>query len=141
MNSAYPVNALFPSRILNLADALFGASAPESAKTWLPAVNVAEEETGYSISADLPGVASADVKVVVRDGVLTLSGERKAETVSEKGKYHLVERSQGAFRRSFALPKDADGEKVSADFNNGVLLVSVPRREEVKPREIEIKVG
>ena len=139
-------------RLASLADSLFrtestcsqntcGQTASTPARTWSPAVNVSETDAGYLISAELPEVAAADVKVVVRDGVLTLSGERKQEKQTENEKFHLVERSYGSFSRSFNLPKNADGEKVAAEFRNGVLNVSVPKREEVKPREIEVKVG
>jgi HSP20 family protein len=128
-----------PGRLYSLADALFGGSEGY-AKAWTPAVNVSEDEQSYRISAELPAVSGEDVKVVVREGVLTLKGERKEETKTDGVKYHLVERSHGGFQRSFTLPKDANGEKVSAEFKNGVLVVTVPKREEVKPREIEVKV-
>lgn len=128
-----------PGRLQNLAEVLFG-NAPAAAKSWTPAVNVSEDENAYRISAELPDVSGDDVKVVVRDGVLSLKGERKAETKSEGTKYHLVERTDGIFQRSFTLPKDANGEKVSAEFKNGVLFITVPKREEVKPREIEVQV-
>lgn len=130
---------LFPGRLLNLAETLFGEN-PAAAKLWTPAVNVSEDAHAYHIAAELPEVNSSDVKVVVREGVLTLKGERKLEKKTEDKKYHLVERSYGSFQRSFTLPKDANGEKVTAEFKNGVLEVTVPKREEVKPREIEVKV-
>jgi HSP20 family protein len=129
----------FPSRLINLAESLFGDTT-NGARTWSPAVNIVEDAGAYRISADLPDVSIGDVKVVVRDGVLTLSGERKHEVKTEGVKYHLVERTEGTFQRSFSLPKDTNGEKVSAEFKNGVLLVTVPKRDEVKPREIEVKV-
>lgn len=137
-------------RLASLADSLFrtengncsqSGTCAAPARTWVPAVNVSETDAGYLISAELPEVAAADVKVVVRDGVLTISGERKQEKKTETEKFHLVERSYGSFSRSFTLPKNADGEKVAAEFRSGVLNVSVPKREEVKPREIEVKVG
>jgi HSP20 family protein len=131
---------LFPARLSSLADLFFGGNKNPEAQSWTPAVNVTEDEDGYHISAEIPDVPSGDVKVVVRDGVLTLRGERKDEKKSDGTKYHLIERSYGSFQRSFTLPKDANGEKVSAEFKNGVLLVTVPKREEVKPREIEVKV-
>jgi len=131
--------SLFPGRFAGLADALFGETRSES-KAWTPAVNVTEDEHAYQIAAELPEVPSSDVKVVVRDGVLSLKGERKSEKKTEGTKFHLVERSYGSFQRSFTLPKDADGDKVSADFKDGVLKVTVPKREEVKPKEIEVKV-
>jgi len=130
----------FPSRLLNLAETLFGESNGGS-RTWSPAVNVSEDANAYKISADLPDVSIGDVRVIVREGVLTLSGERKQEAKTDGGvKYHLAERSHGSFQRSFSLPKEANGEKVTAEFKNGVLVVTVPKREEVKPREIEVKV-
>lgn len=130
-----------PGRLHNLAEVLFGTTnTPATAKAWTPVVNVLEDENAYRISAELPGVPADDVKVVVRDGVLTLNGERKAEARTDGSKHHLVERAYGSFQRSFSLPKDANGEKVSAEFKNGVLLVTVPKREEVKPREIEVQV-
>ena len=128
-----------PGRLYNLAETLFGGT-PTASKTWVPAVNVAEDETGYQISAELPEVTGADVKVVVREGILTIKGERKQESKTEGRKYHLVERTYGSFQRSFNLPKDANGEKVTAEFKSGVLHVTVPKHEEVKPREIEVKV-
>lgn len=130
---------ILPGRLYSLAEALLGDT--RSPKSWTPAVNVTEDDQGYQISAELPEVTSADVKVIVRDGVLTVKGERKQETKSETKKYHLVERSYGSFQRSFTLPKDANGEKVTAEFKSGVLNVTVPKREEVKPREIEVKVN
>ena len=129
-----------PGRIFNLAETLFG-STPAATKAWAPAVNVTEDDHAYQIAAELPDVTSADVKVVVRDGVLAIKGERKQESKTEGKKYHLVERTYGSFFRSFSLPKDANGEKVTAEFKSGVLHVTVPKHEEVKPREIEVKVN
>ena len=142
LTSCSPVRdlGLFPARFSSLADLFFGNARPEETKAWSPAVDVTEDETAYRIAAELPDVPSGDVKVVVRDGVLTLRGERKTEKKTDGTKYHLVERSYGSFQRSFTLPKDANGEKVSAEYRNGVLVVTVPKREEVKPREIEVKV-
>jgi len=128
-----------PGRLSSLADALFGDTRTDL-KVWSPAVNVSEDEHAYKIAAELPDVPANDVKVVVRDGVLSIKGERKHETKTEGVKYHLVERSYGSFQRSFSLPKDANGEKVAAEYKNGVLHITVPKREEVKPREIEVKV-
>ena len=129
---------LFPSRLSGLADALFGEAT--AARNWVPPVNVTEDADAYHVSAELPDVALSDVKVVMSEGVLTIRGERKQETKTEGMKYHLVERSQGTFRRSFRLPKDANSEKVAAEFKNGVLLVTIAKHEEVKPREIEVQV-
>ena len=133
------------NRLFTLADALFGerastAACPET-KGWSPPVDVTETEAHYELRAELPGVNGPDVKVVVRDGVLTLSGERSAIPAVEGTKIHLTERRFGAFERRFRLPKDADGERVSAEFKNGILTIAVPKREEVKPKEIEVRIA
>ncbi len=129
------------NRLFNLADALFGPQAGAASYQWSPPVDVRETENHYEVTAELPGVTGSDVKVVVRDGVMTISGQRPAATDAEGVKTRISERRFGAFQRRFALPKDANGESVSAEFKNGLLLISVAKREEVKPREIEIKVA
>lgn len=143
MNTYNPLRELgLSGRLINLADALFRDTAGTGeTRTWSPPVNICEDEQGYHMTAELADVPAADVKVVVRDGVLTVKGERKFERKSENTRYHLVERSYGSFSRSFTLPKDADGDRVSAQFANGVLNVTVPKRVEVQPREIEVKVN
>ncbi len=107
---------------------------------WTPAVDVAESHEGYMINAELPDVRKEDVKLSVQDGVLSISGERKAEK-EEKGKrYYRVERSFGRFDRSFTLPSAVDENKITASFANGVLHVVVPKSTTgaVSGREIRI---
>ena len=133
------------NRLFTLADALFGerasaVPAPET-QSWSPPVDVTETEATYELRAELPGVNGNEVKVVVRDGLLTLSGERPGVPVAEGTKVHLTERRFGAFQRRFSLPKDADGERVSAEFKNGVLTIAVPKREDVKHKEIEVRIA
>ncbi len=141
MNTYHPLRELgIPSRLLTIADALLRDNHGEN-RNWTPSVNIFEDESGYHVSAELPDVTPSDVKVTVRDGVLTLKGERKLEKKSDTTRYHLVERSYGQFSRSFTLPKDSDGDRVAAEFKNGVLTVSVPKRIEIQPREIEVKVN
>jgi len=107
---------------------------------WAPSVDISEDEKEYVIKAELPEIKREDVKVKVENGVLTLSGERKLEK-EEKGKrYHRIERAYGSFTRSFALPDDADGDKVTANFKDGVLRVQVMKSEKARPRAIEVKV-
>ena len=106
---------------------------------WTPAVDVSEDDKEYLIKAELPEIKRENVKVNVEHGVLTISGDRKMEK-EEKGKrYHRVERAYGSYLRSFTLPDDADGEKVTAEFKEGVLSVHLPKNEKVKPRRIEVK--
>lgn len=144
MKLSHPVyTPALPGRLFDIADAFFGDFFGNGAnlRVWSPAVNVVEDASGYRVVSDLPGVASGDVKVIVRDGVLTISGERKSAEKVEGEKYHISERVFGSFQRSFTLPKDADGERVTAAFKDGVLTVSIPKRPEAKAREIEVAVG
>ena len=108
---------------------------------WTPLVDITEDDKEYLIKAELPEVKKEDVKVTVENGLLTISGERKIEK-EEKGKrYHRVERAYGSFVRSFSLPDDADGNRVSADFKDGVLRVHLAKSEHAKPKQIEVKVS
>jgi HSP20 family protein len=129
----------FPRHLASLAESLFRDSSP-TGKNWVPAVDVTESDHEYLVKAEVPDVKNEDVKVSVKDGILTIRGERKYEKRTDNEKVHLIERSFGSFSRSFTLPKDANAEKVNAEFKNGVLSVVIPKREEVKPKEIEVKV-
>ena len=129
-----------PRNFGSLMENLFRDSGP-AAKSWVPAVDVTEDDHNYLVKAEIPDVKNEDVKVVVKDGILTVRGERRFEKKTDNEKVHLLERSYGSFVRSFSLPKDANADKVSADFKNGVLNVTIPKKEEVKPKEIEVKVN
>ena len=107
---------------------------------WSPAVDITEDEKEYLITADLPQVAKEDVKVVVENGSLIIRGERKREEVHKDKKVHRIERNYGSFVRSFSLPDDADGNRVTASFKDGALRVSLPKSEEKKPKHIEVNV-
>ena len=106
---------------------------------WTPAVDIRETDADFQIDIELPAVAVDDVNVTVKDGVLAVTGERKYEKETE-GKVHRVERRYGRFTRSFRLPENVDEGKVDARAKDGVLYLRVPKREEVKPRSIEVKV-
>lgn len=108
---------------------------------WTPLVDITEDDKEYLIKAELPEVKKEEVKVTVENGLLTITGERKIEK-EEKGKrYHRVERAYGSFVRSFSLPDDADGNKVNAEFKDGVLRVHVAKSEHARPKQIEVKVS
>jgi|688.fasta_scaffold861817_1 HSP20 family protein len=143
MNINYPVRpyGVSANRLFTLADALSGNRSASVPRGWVPPVDVMETENQYQLSAEIPGVSGNEVKVVVREGVLTLSGDRPAGPLAEGSQTHLSERRFGAFQRRFRLPKDADGECVSAEFKNGVLTIFVPKRETVAPKEIEVRVS
>lgn len=108
---------------------------------WSPLVDITEDDKEYLIKAELPEVKNDAVKVTVESGVLTITGERKFEKEEKGKKYHRVERAYGSFVRSFDLPDDADANKVSAEFKDGVLLVHLAKSESAKPKQIEVKVN
>jgi HSP20 family protein len=108
--------------------------------TWVPAINILEQENAITITADLPGLGADDVEVTVEEGTLSIRGERKLEEVAEGETYHRVERLYGAFERNFTLPNSIDVEKIEARFTNGEMVLTLPKREESKPRSVKIKV-
>jgi len=107
---------------------------------WAPAVDIFEQDGNIVLRAELPGLDPKDVDVRVENNVLTLRGERKLESEVKREDYHRVERSYGKFSRSFTLPTVVDTEKIKADYKDGVLQVSLPQREEAKPKQISISV-
>ena len=108
---------------------------------WTPAVDIFEtKEHEIVLRAELPGLKREDIDVRVENSTLTLKGQRKQEQEVSKESYHRVERSYGAFSRSFSLPSTVDTEKVSANFADGLLTVKLPTREEAKPRQIQVQV-
>ena len=128
-----------------LGRSLFGrpSALPRMTATDLlaPDIDVRENDKEIIIEADLPGIDEKDVQLAVRDGVLSVKGEKKSERDEKKDTYHLVERSFGSFERSFSLPDTADQDKITADFNKGVLRVVVPKRAEAVKAEKKILIG
>jgi len=104
-----------------------------------PAVDVAESESGFSVTVELPGVKREDVTVEVHENVLSIRGEKKSEREEKKDKTHWVERTYGSFSRSFTLPPSAVTDELKATFKDGVLSIEIPKKEEVKARQISIK--
>jgi len=108
---------------------------------WSPRVDIFENKDNLVLEAELPGMGQNDFELSFENNVLTLSGERKFEKKTEEGDYHRVERSYGSFTRSFTLPQTVTAEGANAEFQNGVLHVTLPKREETKARKIEVKGG
>jgi HSP20 family protein len=108
--------------------------------SWAPQVDIYEDQDGIRLHADVPGVDQKDLDVKVENRMLTLRGERKLAQEEKKENYHRIERSYGAFTRSFMLPEYADADKVEAAFKNGVLEVKIPKREEKRPKQIKVEV-
>jgi HSP20 family protein len=107
---------------------------------WAPAVDIYEQNGNIVLQAELPGLDPKDVDVRVENNVLTLRGQRKLDETVNKDNYHRVERSYGAFTRSFTLPSQVDTEKIQANYKDGVLRLTLPTREEAKPKQIAINV-
>ena len=129
----------FLGRSLFGRPALFGRT--EEAATVAPDIDICENDKEIVLEAELPGIDEKDVELVVRDGVLSLKGEKKLERDEKKDSYHLVERSYGSFERSFRLPDSTDEAQIKADFNKGVLRVVVPKRAEAVKSEKKIPIG
>jgi HSP20 family protein len=108
---------------------------------FLPTVDIVEAADGIVLRADLPGVRESDLSIRVEDGVLTIEGERKSERRDDKASVHRIERSYGKFTRSFSLPKSIDAAAIEASLADGVLTLRLPKRTEVAPRKIAIKVS
>jgi len=109
--------------------------------TWAPSVDIFEQDGNIVLKAELPGMDAKDVEIHVENNVLTLRGERKFESEVKREKYHRVERAYGTFSRSFSLPSTVDATRIAAEYKNGVLTVTLPFREESRPRTINVEVA
>jgi HSP20 family protein len=125
-------------RVPRIFDDLLGARGARPAR-WAPAVDIAEDEQKYVITAEIPGVAKEDVHVDVHDDVMTIRGEKRSEREEKKQHSRWVERSYGSFCRAFTLPANAVADRVDAVFRDGVLKIELPKTEVAKPKTIAIK--
>jgi HSP20 family protein len=116
-------------------------SEPQSNRPWTPAVDIYETENELVLKADLPEVDLKDIDVRVENQTLTLAGQRKFEKQDAGKGYHRIERSYGNFTRSFAVPNTFDTGNIAAAFKNGVLTVTLPKREAAKPRTIKVEAA
>ncbi len=113
----------------------------EKEGTFLPAVDIYEDENEILLSAELPGVNAEDVNLELEGNLLTLRGERRFRKESREGAYQRIERSYGTFTRSFTLPEAAELDKIQADIEEGVLRVHIPKREAEKPRRVAVRAA
>ncbi|HSM86342.1 MAG TPA: Hsp20/alpha crystallin family protein [Candidatus Limnocylindrales bacterium] len=123
---------------------LFRGLTPETERSltaFVPSVDVYEDDQNIILQAELPGLQEKDLEISLENNVLTVSGERKLENEEKKENYHRIERSYGRFTRSFTLPPTVDPENVNAEFSNGVLKITLTKREEAKPKQIKIGIG
>jgi len=114
---------------------------PHANRPWSPAVDIYETENELVLKADLPDVDLKDIDVRVENQTLTIAGERKFEAQDSGKGYHRIERSYGNFTRSFAVPNTFDTEQITAGFKNGVLSVTLPKKEAAKPRQVKVEVA
>src|SRR6266568_6361818 len=122
-------------------DMLERAGDESNLTPWAPAVDIFETEHELVVKADLPDVDPQDLDIRVENNILTIRGERKLETKVNEENYLRVERSYGSFSRSFQLANSVNSEAIKADYQNGVLTLSIPKREEAKPKQIKVNVG
>ncbi|MFL5870101.1 MAG: Hsp20/alpha crystallin family protein [Solirubrobacterales bacterium] len=122
-------------------DAFFGSGPGTRVRRWVPAMDLVETDDQLVLRADLPGLTRDDVELEVKDGVLTVSGERKAEHEEKSEGYYRVERAFGRFSRSLTVPDGVDAESITADFKDGVLEVRIPKPAERQPQRIAIGAG
>jgi HSP20 family protein len=114
---------------------------PANGRPWVPPVDIVETENELIVKADVPDVKFEDIDVRLENGTLTLRGERKFEKTTDKGGYHRIERSYGSFDRSFTLPDTVEAEHVKADYKNGTVTITLPKKEIAKPRQIKVEVS
>ena len=115
-------------------------SDPQTNRPWAPAVDIYETENELVLKADLPDVDLKDIDVRVENQTLTISGERNFEKKDTTKGYHRIERNYGSFVRSFSVPNSFDTENIGAEFKNGVLSVTLPKKEAAKPRQVKVEI-
>ena len=140
-----PINSLF--NLHNQLGRVYGdllstndSESTEENSSWIPTVDISENDSGFEIHAELPGVAQEDVQVSLTDNLLTIKGQKNEKQETENMNYHRVERRYGTFKRSFTLPKHVDTENIKADYKDGTLTLTIPKAEAAKPKEIQIGV-
>lgn len=134
------------NQLHNEINRVFGASltrgdedAGAVAADWIPAVDIREDEDGYVLHADLPGVDPEAIEITMENGMLTLRGERASEAERRTNAFRRIERTSGRFFRRFSLPDSADADRITATGRHGVLEISIPKHEKVQPRRITVQ--
>ena len=122
-------------------DSRFEGDESLEATSFAPAVDIYEDEHSVTLKVEVPGIDEKDIDVRIENNVLTVHGERKIENEEKQENYRRVERQYGSFTRTFTLPNTVDAEKVAADYDKGVLRISLPKKAEAKPKQIKVNVG
>jgi len=129
----------FPAGLRVFQDTVNRLFAEPNARPWIPPVDIRETENELVFKADVPDMEMKDIDVRMENGTLTIKGERKFEKKENDGGWHRVERSYGTFERVFSLPETVNAEAVKADYKNGVLTITLPKKEIAKPRQIKVE--
>jgi HSP20 family protein len=137
--------AVLQDRVNRLFNDTFGGRSREddvlSQGSWTPPVDIYETEGGLVLKVDLPDLRREDIGVTVENHTLTLSGERRLDAQVKEESYHRIERAHGRFARSFSLPSTVDAARIGAEYRNGLLTITLPFREEARPRSITVDVA
>ncbi len=127
-------------------DSLFSTRFPKSFfdsyfsdQTWTPVIDIEEDKDQFTVSAELPGMKKDDIDISIDDNIIIISGERASKKEEKEKTYHRIERAYGKFYRAISLPRDIDESKIKASFNDGILVVCLPKSEKSIKRQIEIK--
>ena len=123
-----------------LFSSLFGGGYEEREGLWAPLVDIEEDNDTIMVKVEIPGMKKEDIKVSVQSNILTITGERKHESETKNKTFHRVERSYGKFSRMITLPTDVDSDKVKANYKDGILSITLPKPEAVKPKHIDVEI-
>jgi HSP20 family protein len=139
--TTWPPLTTLRDQLSRMFDLPFSGQPTEAFGDWSPALDASEDKDKYVVTVEVPGLKKEDIHVTVHDGVLTISGERKSEKDVKEGIVHRTERFYGKFSRSVTLPSAVKADKVLASYKDGILNVEVPKADEAKPRNIEVKIS
>lgn len=128
-------------RMNSLFEDIIDDDEHKSVMNWSPRVDITELEDRIEINAELPGMNKEEIKVELKENILTISGEKAAQHEKKDRSLHVCERVFGSFSRSFQLPQYVKSDKIKAEFKNGVLTLEIPKAEEAKPKQIEVKIN
>ena len=140
---AFRTNRLFNLPELNLFDSVLDDfAAPRVCRKdaqWLPKIDITENETGFEVRAEVPGIDKKDIDITLSEGLLTIKGEKKFENEEKKETYHRRESRYGSFSRSFQLSTEVENDGIEANYKDGVLRITLPKAEAAAPKKIEVK--
>ena len=140
---AFRTNRLFNLPELNLFDSVLDDFAVPRAyrkdAPWLPKIDITENENGFEVRAEVPGIDKKDIDITLSEGLLTIRGEKKVENEEKNETYHRRESSYGSFSRSFQLSSEVENDGIEANYKAGVLRITLPKKEAAAPKKIEVK--